>query len=218
MNANKKISARKVAVLYLLDAPSGAGAPAASIEGTTKLQKLLFLLQERYGKSLDRNTWNVDFSYEPERFGPADLGLYQDLEFLVAAGHIRAGRTSAPSDEPSLEMLLGSTEGQPAIPEEQAEQELSFEYLMGTSAEDVLQQEASVQKVYSITDQGRHLLQRLEANQLQAAELAKLRVACAEIKRQYAGWPLKKLLEYVYRNYESMTTASTIRDRVLRQR
>jgi hypothetical protein len=218
MNANRKVSARKVAVLYLLDGPSAAGSPAASIEGTTKLQKLLFLLQERYGESLDRNIWNVDFSYEPEKFGPADLGLYQDLEFLVAAGHIRAGHIPAPSNEPSLEMLQEETQGQPAIPEEQAEQELSFEYLMGTSAEDVLQQEAAVQKVYSITDQGRHLLHRLEANQFQASELTKLREACAVIKRQYAGWPLKKLLEYVYRNYESMTTASTIRDRVLRQR
>lgn len=216
----RKIAARKVAVLYLLDAPNAAGNEPSPVEGTTKLQKLLFLVQDLHGEGLDRAVWDVDFAYVPEKFGPADLELYQDLDFLEVAGNISSGHLSQSAKELTIsEWASTERTGPLAFPEEKAEEELSFEYLMSPNESEFIEEQSSVEKVYSITDRGRHILERLESvtDPAQKRELGKLREACRTIKMEYGSWPLKRLLEFVYRNYESMLSESTIRDRVLGQ-
>ena len=106
------------------------------------------------------------------------------------------------------------------FPEDREEEELSFEYLMGGSMEDAVQERSSIERTYAITPRGRQFLERLESRVEDdgRSELSKLREACEMIKRDYGSWPLKRLLEFVYQNYPEMITESTIRDRVLGQR
>ena len=217
MRPTKKLSARKLAILYLLDAPDEAGKTPSPLSGTTKLQKLLFLLQRGSTGQLDENFWEMDFEYVAEKYGPADLNLYGDLDFLAAAGHINMGGSLAPSDEPSVEVLFDDQPGDPALPEELEEEELSFQYLMAPSAEEIIQQDSAIEKLYEITPKGLYLLEQLEkgSEENRRVELEKLREACRGIKAQFGAWPLKRLLEYVYRGYPDMITESTIKDRVL---
>ena len=217
MKLSKKLSARKLAILYLLDAPDEEGKTPSSLSGTTKLQKLLFLLQRGSTGLLDENFWEMDFEYVAEKYGPADLNLYRDLDFLAATGHINMAGSLTRSDEPSLEVLFDDQPGDPALPEELEEEELSFQYLMAPSADEIIQQESGVEKVYEITRKGLHLLEELEkgSEEEQKVELEKLREACRGIKAKFGAWPLKRLLEHVYRGYPDMITESTIKDRVL---
>ena len=219
MEANKTISARKLAVLYLLDAPDPDGAEPSAIEGTTRLQKLLFLVQDKHKSSLDPKVWDIKFDYVPEKFGPADLELYQDLDFLEALGHLTTGRASDLKEEELLRWAVLEDSGTPSFPEEREEEELSFEYLMSGSMDEALQQRSTAEKSYAIAMKGRDFLNRLESRGevIQQSELSKLRDACRSVKREYGSWPLKRLLEFVYRSYPDMITESTIRDRVLRR-
>ena len=73
MRPSNKLSARKLAILYLLDAPDETGNTPSPLSGTTKLQKLLFLLERGSGGQLDETVWDMDFEYVAEKYGPADL-------------------------------------------------------------------------------------------------------------------------------------------------
>ena len=218
MGASKPISARKLAVLYLLGAPDSEGTEPSLIEGTTRLQKLLFLVQDRHKGSLDPKVWDLNFAYVPEKFGPADLELYQDLDFLEALGHLTTGRAVHVGEGELLSWAVQEDTGTLSFPEEREEEELSFEYLMSGSMDEALQERSTVEKSYSITVKGREFLSRLEsrAGGIQESGLSKLRDACRSIKLEYGSYPLKRLLEFVYRNYPDMITESTIRERVLR--
>lgn len=213
----KKISARKLAILHLLDAADATGREPSPVEGTTKLQKLMFLVQVQHKNTLDPNVWDIDFDYVPEKFGPADLDLYQDLDFLESLGHIRTGKHQALSHDQLIDWVLGEESGTPSFPEEREEEELSFEYLMGPAADEAVQEQSGIEKIYQITAKGRAFLDRLEStvDPKQKSEILRIRDACRAVKREYGSWPLKRLLELVYRNYPSMITESTIRDRVL---
>lgn len=87
------IPARKLALLMILRAPDSKGRSARPISGITRLQMLLFLVWTKVGRVSQSREINIDFDYHPQRYGPADTGLYADLEFLVALGHISRSRT-----------------------------------------------------------------------------------------------------------------------------
>jgi hypothetical protein len=172
----------------------------------TRLQKLLFLVSQELGRvSLDRQL-EVDFSFVPERFGPADTKLYADLDLLVALKHVKR----LPDDE-SAESVSPSVE-------EATEDELSFEYLMGD--EEVARDYAGVEKTevsFIITDSGADLLKRMERD-IKGKDLdlySQLANSATEVRAQYGDWPLQKLLRFVYSKYPDMTTSSEIRGRVL---
>jgi hypothetical protein len=206
-----------LAILHLLNAPGALGIPAEPITGITRLQKLIYLLNEKAGSQFDELYWDLDIVYVAEKFGPADLDLYRDLEFLVAAGHIDAGEHVTPEEEPSIGVMLNSQSGPLALPEEIEEEELSFDYLMAPSNSEVVQSRVSFEKNYQITAKGQDLIARLEKTSSgpHRDQVVKLRQACQEIRYQFGSWPLKRLLEHVYKNYPDMITESIIRDRVL---
>ena len=219
MSVAKKLSVRKLVILYLLDAPDQPGSESQPIRGTTRLQKLIFLLNERLSNQLDDAIWDLDIAYVPEKYGPADLDLYKDLDFLVAAGHIDMGHSVQTQEEPTFENLLIEHDAVLALPEEIEEEELSFEYLMAPSSSETVQTEAPVEKLYRITPKGQHLISRLEKDLVenQRAQLLQVREACQTIRHEFGSWPLKRLLEHVYKNFPDMITESTIRNRVLRR-
>jgi hypothetical protein len=181
------------------------------IRGITRLQKLLFLVFEELKKISPNRELTLDFAFQPQRYGPADLELYADLEFLIAVGHIE--RTS--SDE-GINAAAPSDEATVA---EATEHELSFDYLMANedTAATLAAADRQPDEVFAITITGMALLERIrdQADARSRAALDEIDRVAAGVKARFADWPLPKLLRYVYGTYPEMTTASEIRERVL---
>ena len=229
--SRKRISARMLTILLLLDSPDARGTRGAPIVGTTRLQKLAFLVQERVGKDLKKaGYFKFDFEYEPEKFGPADLNLYQDIEYLKAMKLISEGGTSRFKESivanPDYQALIldGAEPSNGLMSEasaelDQEETELSFDYLMGVDSEELLHFRAGHRRetVYTITDRAKSVLKRIrrQTPERDAARLGDLVEACRAIKSKFGSWPLQRLLRSVYRDYPSMISQSVIRDRVL---
>lgn len=220
----KQISARKLTILLLLAVPDMNNKIAQTILGTTRMQKLVFLISERIGIALKDNTYfSFDFRYEAEKFGPADLDLYQDLDFLKTMRLITCDGNGAP--EPSFEPSLNTIFEQPSVekpimlPEEKEETELSFGYLMGVESSELFAAdvETESESEYAITEKGLKLIENLkntsEGRQKELFEA--LENACAAIRQEYESWNLRRLLKYVYNNYPSFTTKSIIRDKII---
>lgn len=217
----KQISARKLTVLLLLAAHDANKKAAQPILGTTRMQKLAFLASQKTHLALKDSTFfNFDFNYEAEKFGPADLDLYQDLDFLRTMRLITwgEGETLEPSSEPSLETMVEPTKTPVLLPEEIEEDELSFDYLMGMDPLELLVANAETEgeRRYMITEKGLGLLNSLRSSLegRQKEQFVTLENACATVQQEYGHWPLRRLLKYIYDNYPSLTTKSTIRERI----
>ena len=185
------------------------------------MQKLVFLVQERLKDKLP--DFHFDFAPEAEKYGPADLELYQDLDFLEAMGLIRVNGQDRPSatGDPSFESLMQLPNvGEASLPEEEEEEELSFEYLMGKEPEEFFAAEAEDRETeaqYEITQQGLKLLDRLDGtiSPQQKAQFDNLMTTCERVRSEFADMPLKTLLRHVYESFPGYTRNSLIRDRVL---
>lgn len=192
------------------------------------MQKLVFLVRDKILNVVGDPDSVFNFDYNPiaEKFGPADLDLYQDLDFLHAMGLISIDgvEITPTSPEPNIEDLraLPRAGRQPTLPEEEKEDELSFEYLMGREPEELFQAEAEdedIETEYAITSQGMAMLNTirtgLEPSQQQRFD--RVIAACEEIRTRFGDLLLQSLLRYVYENYEDFTSRSTIKDQVLRR-
>lgn len=218
----KQISARKLTILLLLAASDTKNKATQPILGTTRMQKLVFLVSEKTHLALKDSTYfGFDFKYEAEKFGPADLDLYQDLDFLRTMRLITwdTGELIEPSPEPSLEFMVAPSTITPTLlPEEKEESELSFEYLMGVEPLELLVADAETEgeRQYMITKNGLTLLDRLQSSSKgrQKEQFETLKKACEEVRLEYSDWSLKRLLKYVYENYSHLTTKSTILERI----
>ncbi len=214
--AKKTISARKLAILALLAAKDSHGKSGQPISGITRLQKLVFLLHKRLPKVSPDRPIHFDFAFEPQRFGPADLKLYPDLDFLIALKHVH--RDPEPLDPDALSGTVAN-EGAGRAVEDATEDELSFEYLMGDEegAADIAAAERDSEEVYTITPAGLDLLGKIGAAVAgkQGEVYQAILDTATEVRRIYGDLSLPQLLRYVYTQYPEMTTNSEIRDRVL---
>lgn len=99
-------------VVLILGAPGGS-APRGYLEGVTRLEKLVFLV-ERETPVRDWLTESADFkSY---RFGPFSAKIYQAVDKLAAADLIRDSARKAPTSEDrweSVTALVDSTDVDP---------------------------------------------------------------------------------------------------------
>lgn len=216
----RRISARKLTILLLLAAKDESGAKHAPISGTTRMQKLVFLVKERTEDLIaDEETFTFDFQFDADRFGPADLNIYPDLELLKAAGWLNVdGETGIPSAGVSGLLDEPQQRGQPILPEEQEEVEgVSFEYLMGEMTEeaDLAEAENGIEPIYEITEKGLHGLDQISSQTSKADKFRQLAKACEEVKVEVGSWPLSHLLRFVYKNYPETTVRSEIRRQVL---
>jgi len=177
--------------MILLASPGYRGEKAEPIQGTTRLQKLLFLLEREAGL---RATQGSDFEFEPWKFGPVSRELYDDLEKLENLGLLQSEPISA-SSSPELD-----------------EYGLSFDDLMGEEEDQA--RESSEEKQYKLTSEGLEWVQNHvdPANDKEA--LDKIR----RVKGKYGALSLQDLLHYVYTKFPDMTAASEIKTRVLRRR
>lgn len=78
-------------LLALLYAPISGGKPNAPIEGATRLQKLIFLLQHGSVVQSARPR-NLEFEFEPWKMGPFSADLRNVLQEFTAAGLIATER------------------------------------------------------------------------------------------------------------------------------
>lgn len=202
-NQNKRGSAmgqisRKDVILLLLGVGEGVEG-AEGINGITRLQKLLFLVEQ------EENIRTADngFEFIPYKAGPYSSKLYDDLEFLENLG------------------LLTSEVAGEATDEEAVEVDLSFEELMGectdtvegTPSDALTTADVYEEHRYRLTEDGKDRVEKL----LQRGDYEPVVNGIRKIKSRFGGYSLNDLLYYVYTKYGEMTTESEIKDKILRR-
>jgi len=171
--------------------------------GITRLQKLLFLLQEEQAISPPENA----FRFSAYKVGPYSSKLYDDLEFLENVGLIRSQVSAEATEEYEVEevdvFIFGELMG------DDAEATSGTETCDGARASDAYEE-----RKYVITQEGKKHIQQLLNEDRYAPIVDGIRKA----KSKYGNYSLSDLLYYVYTRYPEMTTESEIRDKVLRRR
>lgn len=99
-------------IVLLLGAPSKAPALRNRIEGITRLEKLIFLLEQ---ETPIGGQFTEDPEFESHNFGPFSAKVYQAVDVLVAAGLLRDSAELSPSTEDSWEAkeLVGTVSVDP---------------------------------------------------------------------------------------------------------
>jgi hypothetical protein len=88
------------AVVLLLGANGGPGSPAGRLNGITRLEKLVFLLEKETHAPL----WlTEDAKFEAYNFGPFSAEVYRAVDMLSAAGLLIDSGSKAASDEDTWE-------------------------------------------------------------------------------------------------------------------
>lgn len=98
------------AIVLLLGAPAKSPALAGRVAGITRLEKLVFLLEQETPLG-ERLTELPDFV--PHNFGPFSQKVYQAIETLSAAGLVSDSATVAATEEDSWESdeIIGDSPG-----------------------------------------------------------------------------------------------------------
>jgi len=176
-------------ILMLLLGSGSSGRPSHdAIQGTTRLQKLLFLIEHEAGI---KATEGKDFDFSAYKFGPVSKELYDDLEKLENLGFLEAKGVAEPSDS------------------EIGEFDLSFEDLMGDEEQE--SKEALEERRFKLTSQGIRWLNERIIPKARPDAAEKIR----KVRGKYGSFALSDLLYYVYTKYPEWTSASEIKDRVL---
>ncbi|HUT74307.1 MAG TPA: hypothetical protein VM221_05685 [Armatimonadota bacterium] len=202
-------------LLALLYAPGARRMPGEPIAGITRLQKLLFLLQEEYGL---RKGGRGVLVFEPYRFGPYSAALYDEISFLENLNLITDRRdTGAASAEETeqedklVEGLMAEAETEGSIGAEISEEDVKgLEYLLDdVPGEDALEANPD-ERQFCLTPRGmasaKAVFDSLSSDERHALESAKSR---------FGGMSLRNLIRYVYTQYPESASESEIRDRIL---
>mgnify|MGYP001499190902 CR=1 FL=1 len=193
----------KANLLLLLLGLEDHGVSSRGIGGITRLQKLLFLLWQEAGIE----QVNDKFEFKPYKAGPYSRALYDELELLENLGFVRSEVQGEATEAEALEL-----------------DELSFEQLMGDSADpfkgDTSREAARTadtyqEKRYSLTEKGLASAKKL----LEDADTKPFADGIRKIKTKFADYSLQDLLYHVYTRYEKdgWTSESEIRDQVLKK-
>jgi hypothetical protein len=88
------------AIVLLLGAPGATSRSKGRIEGITRLEKLLFLLENE----TPARTWLRETAdFRSDNYGPFSAKAYQEIETLVAAGLVRDSAALSPTAEETWE-------------------------------------------------------------------------------------------------------------------
>ena len=79
-------------LLVLLYAPGRSSKTGEPIEGITRLQKLMFLLQQGLGPKKLEVKAKQEFKFEPYKMGPYAESLQGDIDELLSIGLVRTDR------------------------------------------------------------------------------------------------------------------------------
>ncbi len=186
-------------VLLLLGVGPG-NEPSEGIGGITRLQKLLFLLQQEHGLKLS----GEGFEFSAYKAGPYSSKLYDDLEFLENLGLIET-EVVGEATEPEVAEVDG----------------LIFEELIGVQADTAPgtpstrldTADAYEERCFTLSEKGRERVEEL----LGSGDYEPVVDGIRKIKSKYGNHSLSDLLYHVYTKYPEMTTESEIKDRVFRR-
>jgi len=167
--------------------------PEGSLNGVTRLQKFLYLLDREAGIRPGES----GFEFEPYKAGPYSPKLYDDLELLENLG-----------------LIKGEGTAESTLTERADIDHLSFDDLIGGPDEvygSPRTADAFEERRYSLTEEGRARIEKLIASGDCTATVEGIR----KLKTKYSQYSLRDLLRYVYKKYPEMTTKSEILDEVL---
>jgi hypothetical protein len=157
------------------------------LEGITRLEKLIFLLE----RETAAQSWlSEDADFRPYNFGPFSSKVYQAVDMLAAAQIIDDSGANAKTQEDSWERdnvidAIGP-ESDPYVTD------------------------PYVTRDFKLTDRGwRYYTVLLE--QLPNGAIDELE----DFKTRFAALSLRQLVRYVYQRYEDFTTRCVIRDEIL---
>lgn len=181
-----RVDNKKDIVLLLLYAAGATGEINEPIEGVTRLQKLLFLLDKEYnvGKLVPKY-----FDFEAYQYGPFTEEVYSVIDALT-----------------NYELI--SKEKQDKIsPEELTEKELTSDYSYeGEEIDETPQMyEPNVEK-FRLTDKGLKLAEKLAAS-LSDSDMKKF----IDAKKRFNLLSLTRLISYVYKKYPDSAKFSRFR-------
>jgi hypothetical protein len=180
---------RRVLLLLLIGAPGSGNEVGEPIFGTTRLQKLLFLLKHEY--SVER--YLQAYNFEAFRYGPFAKELYDDLEFLENLGLIRA-------------QPFG-----PQTHQEEWEEDVLDKNLYLTFEEEA-EAEAPQGRAYRLTERGSSKYNALQAQlRDQGIDVDSLLAAISEVKSAFGEMPLTQLISYVYGQYPDYAEQSQLK-------
>lgn len=187
-----KISSTKDLIMALLYAkgPQGECHP---IYGKTRLMKMIFLFEHELKKEFNKKTLNDSAltKFEAYDYGPYSAGVYDDMEFLINNGFIKAEIKKSPTNDGAEdEIEIGENEGREA-----------FVGIRGAG------DNPNVLNTFSLTELGKEFVQsQIELSTDQWAALSRFKTKCVQTS-------LKSLLKYVYTKYPDMATKSKIKER-----
>jgi uncharacterized protein YwgA len=176
---------REDIILLLLEANERLlGKP--SLNGITRLEKLIFLLeQETEFEGIARF-----YVFKAHNFGPFSKEVYEAVEFLESCELIEVGEKPYTSRYASIaEAELLSQISDAEMPDTEEDGDV-----------------AATEKLFKFTGDGRKV-----AKLLRTATLARRPQDVAELDRvvvKYGSLPLNQLIRYVYRRYPKMTEKS----------
>lgn len=161
---------------------------STSVEGITRLEKLLFLLKTEQG-FLREVPDKDDFHFVPFRMGPWSQEVYDEVDFLESLGLIEK-KTRGKRSEADL-----------------AHDDALFNNLVLDKYQKTMAISDSEAEVFQLTPQGRTKALQIY-NRLPTEEKEKL----ISLKRRFNRMNLRQLLRYVYEKYPAYTTESEIKD------
>jgi uncharacterized protein YwgA len=163
-------------ILLLLVAEGPEHAPVNRLNGVTRLEKLLFLLDKE--TNVQRGV-DEPFRFRPYNYGPYSREVYEAVDLLEEAGLINEER-----------VLEGHTLDE-----------------MEEAATAAIDKEG-IERRFSLTQNG------LAVAKLLARRHPEEFKEIGDIKKSYAGMPLRQLIRYVYNKYPKYAEESKIRDQV----
>jgi len=187
-------------LLLLLVGLDRAGAPGDQVNGVTRLQKLLFLLQEEGGLKPS----GEGFEFSAWKAGPYSSKLYDDLEFLENVGLLESDTVAGATEAEVLE----ATEAERRV---EGDAGLTFDFLMGTDSDMGPQTSVFEERRFRLSQRGVERVKEI----LSRGELKPVADGIRRIKSRYSHYSLNDLLYHVYTSYPDMTVASEIKDKVL---
>lgn len=188
------------------------------LHGTTRLQKLAYLLEREFKVLAE----DGKFNFQPYRFGPLSEELYNDLEFLVTLGllgssAIESFRPSPPRADDPMELdasyllesrPMGHEEVDSEDPEVVNPDIPRSLPLPDSEPADRLTGLKGEEALYWLTDKGKAHLQSIVLSE-------KERKALEEIRGKYGKMSLAELLRYVYTMYPESAVESEIVNQIL---
>lgn len=191
-----KYDAKKLILLFL-SLPGSSSKKYEPIEGSTRIQKMLFLFEKEIIPEL-RKKGKVDYAapnFIAYKFGPYSNDVSDNLRFLVSSGFIVGKQT-------------GQKKSISEITEEAEYDYDGIEYNVSDFASNELNVSSTQ---YSLSEKGKRFVKDKLSDMFNENQIDLL----IEFKSKINKLPLNAILKYVYSNYEDMTENSEIKDKVL---